>query len=96
MPECVQAAGGRDVLGRVEHAVAFDLKQLATSGAQVLVFALCGMDLATSVRHVRGCMDMLVEHCGGLPAIKYDYERGWGGWMFQMWVCDVKAHKGIT
>lgn len=76
VPECVQAAGGRDVLGRVEHAVAFDLQQLATTGAQVLVFAICGMDLAASVQHVRGCMQQLVQHCGELPAIKYA-EWGW-------------------
>lgn len=71
VPECLEVAGGRPLLSAAGLSMMpFYLPQLAASGAQVLVFAICGLDLQTSMQHVRGVLQQLVAQCGDLPAVR--------------------------
>lgn len=71
VPECLEVAGGRPLLSAPGTSMMpFYLPQLAASGAQVLVFAICGLDLQTSMQHVRGVLQELVTQCKDLPAIR--------------------------
>ncbi|GLC37461.1 hypothetical protein PLESTB_001856700 [Pleodorina starrii] len=65
VPQLVEMAGARDVLGRVEEAATFTAQQLADARPDVLVFGLCGFGLAESQRLAAQALEQLTAACGG-------------------------------
>ncbi|GIL67589.1 hypothetical protein Vafri_20953 [Volvox africanus] len=63
VPQLVELAGARDVLGRVEAAATFTAQQLADTRPDVLVFGLCGFGLLESQRLATKALDQLAAEC---------------------------------
>ncbi|GIL85546.1 hypothetical protein Vretimale_13375 [Volvox reticuliferus] len=63
VPQLVELAGARDVLGRVEAATTFSAQQLADTRPEVLVFALCGFSLSESQRLAAQALEQLAAEC---------------------------------
>ncbi|GLI66508.1 hypothetical protein VaNZ11_010341, partial [Volvox africanus] len=63
VPQLVELAGARDVLGRVEAAATFTAQQLADARPDMLVFALCGFGLLESQRLATQVLEQLTAEC---------------------------------
>ena len=69
VPDMVARAGGEDVLGQPgKHARRLGWAEVAASGAEVLVLAPCGFDVARAAREGAGLLDR--PELGTLPAVR--------------------------
>ncbi|PNW81932.1 hypothetical protein CHLRE_06g266800v5 [Chlamydomonas reinhardtii] len=75
VPQLVEMAGARDMLGKVEEAVTFTPQQLADAKPDVVAFALCGFSLADSQQLAQQAMQQLVATGGGAVAAALEHAR---------------------
>ncbi|KAG2438599.1 hypothetical protein HXX76_005149 [Chlamydomonas incerta] len=75
VPQLVEMAGARDVLGKVEEAVTFTPQQLADAKPDVVAFALCGFSLADSQQLAQQAVQQLAAAGGGAVAAALEHAR---------------------
>jgi iron complex transport system substrate-binding protein len=69
VPELVRLAGGEDVAGSTEHAAPLSEQQLVETAPEVLVFALCGLPLRTSLAAARTALGRMRGAWRDVPAL---------------------------
>ena len=70
VPQLVALAGSTDVCGAVDHAEVLTLQQLEAAAPDVVVWALCGLDLDRAARAAAAAMRRLGSAWAGLPAAR--------------------------